>query len=60
MFFAEGKNAAVGYRKTFSTKLRLFFGLQTQVKTSNSIENSGIACGDYENMFKIVFSKLHV
>lgn len=58
--FAEGNDAAVGYRKTFSNKLRLFCGLQMQERTSNCIENSGTACDDYENMFKIAFTKLHV
>lgn len=35
--FAEGNDAAVGYRKTFSHKLTLFCGLQTQERKSNSV-----------------------
>lgn len=36
-FFAEGNDAAVGYRKTVTNKLALFCGLQTQERTSNSV-----------------------
>lgn len=35
--FAEGNDAAVGYRKTFNNKLTLFCGLQTQERTSSSV-----------------------